>query len=144
MNPSPRFLFDECLPAPAIKELAESHRIEFAALVPMLGEQGVIDDEWIPRLATEGRWVVITTDGGRQRSRGNKLPRLCREHEVTHVIITSSIHSKKAAEKLRILSESWDRIVKAVAAAPPGTRFKLRYKPAKGSNILRVVLERID
>lgn len=144
MNPSPRFLFDECLPAPAIRALAESHQTEFASLVAMLGEQGVVDEKWIPLIATEGRWVVITSDGGRQRSRGAKLPDLCREHNVTHVVITSSIHSKKTADKLRILSESWDRIVQAVTEAPPGTRFRLRYKPAKGSGILRVVLERVS
>lgn len=141
MSSPPRFLFDECLPGPAIVELAATHQIEFASLVALLGEQGALDNEWIPRIAAEGRWVVVTADGGKRGSRGGKLPHLCQEHKVTHVVISNTIHAKKTRDKLALISEKWEQIAEAVAKAPLGTRFRLRLKPARGSGILRVVLE---
>lgn len=142
MNPPPRFLFDECLSRPAVAELTTIKQIQSASLVDLLGRQGALDSEWIPRIAAEGRWVVITADGGKQRSRGGKLPRICREQGVTHVIVSSKIHAMRTQEKLEILLKVWDQIER-VAEAPPGTRFKLRFRPAKGSGLLRIVLERV-
>jgi len=142
VKPPARFLFDECLSRPAVEELASRKQFEAVSLVGLLGEQGVLDSEWIPRIAADGRWIVITTDAGKRPSRGGKLPRLCREHKVTHVVISSTIHRKRTQEKLEALVAVWDEIAR-LNEAPPGTRFKLRYRPAKGSGILKLDLERV-
>jgi hypothetical protein len=136
-----RFLFDECLSGPSVEELRGliPDCPEFDH-IPRKFRQGELDSEWVPSIAREGRWIVITADAGRKPSKGGKLPALCRDCKVTHILLSASIHALSTAEKQAIILSAWSQIAR-LGEAPAGARYKLRFRPAKGSGILRVVLE---
>ena len=144
MSPAPRFLFDECLGKPSVAQLQASlrstpncaHLCDFFA-------SGTLDNDWIPQIATEGGWIVITSDAGRKTNKGGKLPRLCKEFGITHVILTAALHRKPAAEKVAALVLAWDRI-EALAAEPAGSRFKLGYWAEKGRKAPTLKFRRVD
>ncbi|MBP3954006.1 hypothetical protein J8F10_01670 [Gemmata sp. G18] len=102
--------------------------------------QGIKDGDWIPQLAAEGGWVVISSDGAKQSGRGDKLPDLCRAFGITHIVLSPSLHSKRASEKSGAIANLWTQIESAVSAAVPGTRFVLRYKSKKGTNLVSLAL----
>jgi hypothetical protein len=86
-------------------------------------EPGTPDPEWLPRLAEEG-WIVITADRAK-RSGGPKLPFLCAQLGITHVLLSGRIHKQPQFEKAVCVASVWDEIV-AATAAPKGSRFILR------------------
>ena len=92
MNP-PRLMFDECVGKPAMEEIQRTISLsldeaEFKHVLDFQ-RQGVLDEDWIPRIAREGDWVVITADRGRRGSakKGEKLPVVCKQQGVTHVVL---------------------------------------------------------
>ena len=109
MTQRTRLLFDENFGKPAIERLARflsaggdddfpeiKHILEFQ-------EQGGLDEDWIPRMASEG-WVLITADRGKKmRGKGEKLPRLCVKYGVTHVILSRRIQQRKTFDKILTL-----------------------------------------
>jgi hypothetical protein len=133
MNPTTaRFLFDECLGKPIVEPLARlismgkgekpgvAHILDFTGM-------GTRDEDWIPRIARDG-WTVITQDGGRtpNKLRGKKLPRLCAEYAVTHVILSPAICQRYAFEKfLTVLSVWYQLIDMADDPANRGNRYAL-------------------
>ena len=141
---APRFLIDECIGKPsmmALKALVPDD-LEFAHICDIFG-QGAQDKDWIPQIAEEGRWVVITSDGGKKSNRGGKLPRLCEENGITHVVMSPSLHSKRADEKVAALVMVWDRLM-TLGNEVPGTRFKLQYRASKGTNALTLLLQKVE
>lgn len=139
-----RFLFDECVGKPVMEDI---HRLvgtaaEFTHICDYF-RQGILDIDWVPRIAAEGGWVVITPDGGKHSPRGHKLPDLCRDYGVTHVILSPTLHNKKSAEKAGVIVSMWPKIERLVEE-PPGSRFRLRYKETKGRAGLIVVLEKVE
>lgn len=127
-----RLLFDECLGRPAVDGLSRlvamgggekptvSHLFEFAP-------PGTRDEVWLPKLAVEG-WTVITADRGStaNKMRGEKLPRLCARHGVTHVLLSSSVHMRTSFEKLLTVMSVWYELLE-IAADPArrGERYAL-------------------
>jgi hypothetical protein len=126
-----RFLFDECLGKPLMETVRQTVPTE-AAFVHICDylSQGVLDTDWIPQIAREGGWVVITSDGGKHSKKGDKLPELCREHGITHVVLSATLHAKKSHEKVAAIIEMWEQI-EATVTAITGTRFQLQYKNTK-------------
>jgi hypothetical protein len=104
-------------------------------------KEGIKDNDWIPQLGKEGGWIVISGDRAKRANKGGKLPELCKQHGITHVLLSSTLHQKKAHEKLAALALIWNEIA-ALHEVPLGTRFILRYKETKAKGGLRVVLER--
>lgn len=104
--------------------------------------QGEKDEHWIPKLSAEGGWVVITADGGKQSKRGQKLPELCWEYGITHVVLSSTLHSKKSSEKVGILAALWSQI-EPLHEMPKGSHYHLRYRTIKGKNAVVVALEEV-
>jgi len=128
VNEPIRILFDENFGEPLVSALADflawyheplevRHLFQFA-------EESETDDVWIPRIAPAG-WTVITTDRAKQ-SGARKLPQLCCEYGVTHILISQSIHNSKQFEKVRAVVAMWPEIV-AASLGPKGRRFSLRY-----------------
>lgn len=101
---------------------------------------GVLDNEWVPKISDEGRWIVITADAGRKSNIGGKLPDLCSEYKITHVVFSAALHNKKVQEKAGALLMVWDKI-ELLNTEPPGSRFKLMFSQGK-KNVLRVVLKK--
>jgi hypothetical protein len=89
---------------------------------------GVKDKEWIPKIAAEGGWVVLSADRGRRNRTGElpheKLPFLCRLHRVTHVLLSGTIQGSSVFVKGQAVVAVWKDLVRT-AKAPAGTRFKL-------------------
>lgn len=141
-----RLLFDECLGRPAIERLSQlvamgkgekpeiRHVLESAAT-------GARDEDWIPQLAPRG-WTVITTDGGRtpNKRRGEKLPRLCACHAITHVLLSPSVHGRTSFEKLLTILSVWYPLLE-IASDPSrrGKRFVLEPLPTMVRGIGRLI-----
>jgi hypothetical protein len=129
-----RLVFDDCLSRIAVNALTTLARfsrgtVEFAHLADFT-TQGRLDDDWIPEIAGKG-WVLVTTDRGKQPSRGGKLPALCRKFSLTHVMLSAAMHNKNQFDKLRSLFEVWPDLVKT-SEAPPGSGYSLECT-AKGA-----------
>ena len=122
-----KLLFDENFGKTIIAALAALMR--FHRDPPLIAhtlerfQQGTVDDVWIPQIATDG-WTVFSADRAR-RCGGAKLPDLCAELGVTHILLTGNIHQLPQLEKMKHILFLWDDIV-ATSSAPKGTRFKLQ------------------
>jgi hypothetical protein len=139
-----RFLFDECIGKPVMEALRARLQtdVEFVHLIDLF-RAGEGDDVWLPRVAGEGGWIVITADGAKQSGKGPKLPELCRANEVTHVLLSTKFHTKTADEKVEGLVSLWEQLL-AVGNAQPGTRYHIRFRSRKGTTDgVRVVLEEV-
>lgn len=132
MTASPRFLFDECLSRLAVAQLRLDipNCPELAHLTTFFAE-GTKDQEWIPRLAEEGGWVVVTSDRGIKSRKLEKLPRLCVEFGLTHVLFSASLHVQPTLGKLNALKHVWMSLM-SVGEAPPGSRFLLHLRSRRG------------
>jgi hypothetical protein len=143
VTPPLKFLFDECIGLPIMQclELAVSGTYQFEHLCEKFSS-GALDNEWIPDLAKEGGWVVITGDGGRNSNKGGKLPELCLHYKVTCLILSPKFAQRKTADKLGALLSRWDHIVE-LHSKPAGSQFQLRFRESeKGTLSTAVVLLR--
>lgn len=113
---------------------------QFTHILELYG-QGAKDNEWIPTCAAEGGWIVISGDRAKRNNPGGKLPLLCREKGVTHVILSAAAHQLRVADKLSLLQLMWPQITET-PKAKPGTRFKLQFQQL--STGLRSVLINVD
>lgn len=90
------------------------------------------DEDWIPRLGTEGGWIVITSDAGRNSKKGQKLPELCLIHRVTHVILSGTLNQMPTLEKIKSIATAW-AFFEDVFSSPPGSRYFMRLKTQRGN-----------
>lgn len=99
------------------------------AYLPDLVGSGQKDETWVPTLSEQG-WIVITADRGKQTKGGatKKLPAICVELEVTHVVFGKSIHELPLNKKLRTLIGLWDDMVNLVATEAKGVRIQIDRK----------------
>lgn len=96
-------------------------------------KSGEKDEVWIPRIAS-GNWVVISFDRGKCYG-GRKLPDICVEKGVTHILVSATTHKSNRFEKLRAILAFWPRIARA-AQAEKGSRFYLRYDSRQEAGIV--------
>jgi hypothetical protein len=127
--PNARFLFDECLARPTVEGIiADSLRLHGAAaeVAHLLTKfpPGTADSIWIPEIAKEGGWVVITCDRGMHSRVGEKLPLICRHFCVTHVLMGPALSRRTMRWRAVAIQSVWDELIE-VAAAPAGTGFAL-------------------
>jgi hypothetical protein len=127
-----KLIFDECLSAPILESLKSFLQtagvsLTFKGIVEHQ-RSGVTDKDWIPKIALEGGWVVISSDRGKRRGGeppDEKLPFLCRKFRVTHVLLSGSIHSEKAFVKGQAIVAVWRELL-TVTSATRGTRFQIK------------------
>ena len=132
MTPSGiRFLFDENFGKPLVLTIERllldfGHAEDQATVRHVLDfqQQGIWDEEWIPRLATE-KWTVVAADLGRRGGlkKGRKLPGLCIEYGLTHFLLSSAVHTRKSFRKLLTILSVWHELISLARDAPPGSRF---------------------
>ncbi len=91
-------------------------------------EKGTPDDEWIPQLSKDN-WIIISTDRG-QKYGGPKLPTICKKLNISHILISASLHKEKQFEKARAIVYVWPEII-GIPNDPPGTRYSLHYSSHK-------------
>jgi hypothetical protein len=104
---------------------------QFAHIRDYFGEK-TPDSLWVPKMAEEGGWIVITSDGGKQSKKGDKLPELCEEHGVTHVVMSQKLHHKRSHEKIAAVVSLWEQIA-TLDSVPVGKGFDLRFRSHKGA-----------
>ena len=132
-----KLLFDENFGKPlveALKQLLSFTReaVEVQHIIE-LRHGGVPDTDWVPTVAGSD-WLVLTCDRG--KSAGPKLPQLCRDARVTHVLISGSLHNSPQFEKARAVLVVWPALV-AAASAEAGTRFALRYSHSRQPTLVK-------
>ena len=127
MNGSIKLLFDECLGKPLLKDVQkllawDDPPPEFGHLLDYF-TQGVCDSVWIPLVAKDG-WVIITADRAK-KSKKIKLPEICLNFKITHILLTGSIVRLKQSQKANAIIAVWEDIKKC-PTAPKGSRFNLQ------------------
>jgi hypothetical protein len=127
-----KLIIDECLSEPVVESLRPflvKAGVSFdLQSVVKYQREGVADKVWIPKIAADGGWVVISSDRGKRNKSekvDEKLPYLCRLHRVTHVLLSGTIHNEKAFAKGQALVAVWQQLLEA-GDVKRGTRFKLR------------------
>jgi len=126
-QPLPKILFDECIGKPHSEHLAKFVAISDDANAEVrhvldFQPQGVLDEEWIPRIKDEG-WTIITQDRSRQRGgKGAPLCRVCLASKVTHVILSRRVGERRSFDKMMTVLNLWYEII-AATSAPAGTRY---------------------
>lgn len=134
MTQNPKFLFDECsLGRPSVKALKQlvgfsGDDAEVAHVIDKYGT-GAIDEEWIPQASEEG-YTIITADAGKHRSKGEKLPIVCEQYRVTHIIFSRALNRFSSFGRQRAIVDNWEQLVKT-AEAPNGSRYSLRVTNVK-------------
>lgn len=130
MLPS-KFLFDENTGAPfvgAFRSIAALDRrglAEIAHTIERFGKSAK-DADWIPKIKDEG-WLLISEDRGRNSAAGDRLPQLCYQHKVTHILVLPALLKRGGQfEKMRALLAVWPEL-HGLAQATPGTRARLKY-----------------
>lgn len=125
-----KLLFDECVGKPHVDGIARLAQMDLSDERPEVRhilefqQQGVWDEQWIPRVASEG-WILITADRGKKGpKKGEKLPRLCVRHRITHVVLSTGMHRRKSFEKMLAILSVWYVLLK-LRDAPPGSRYQL-------------------
>jgi hypothetical protein len=133
-----RLLFDDCLSKNAVRALADIAQFSRGAVevshLANLDSEGDLDDDWIPRLTGAG-YLLVTTDRGKKKSRGGKLPILCQRNGMRHVMMSAAVHNLNQFDKLRALFVVWPHLVDA-SAADAGAGFVLRKKQASGFELV--------
>jgi hypothetical protein len=131
MTPLARFLFDENTGAPfvallkRIAELDRRHPCEIGHTIELFG-RAAKDREWVPKLG-KSNWIVVSEDRGKNSASGDKLPVLCLQHGITHVLVLPSLlRNGGQFEKLRALLAVWPRMLDLVGT-PKGSRWRLKY-----------------
>jgi len=125
-----RILFDECVGKPVLDAIRPVLRLRTETFemehVLNFQEQGVADEDWLPKYAGEG-WIIITADRGMGGlSKGEKLTIVCRKLAMTHITLSSKVHHKNNFDKTVAILSVWNDIINRVIHAEGGTRFSLR------------------
>jgi hypothetical protein len=96
-------------------------------------KQGIDDDRWVPEIAKEGCWIIISGDRSKQNKskkskhyRGEKMRVVCKQYNVTLVEMSQKIHHLPTMKKIALLLLVWSDLMK-VAEAPPGSRHLIRF-----------------
>ena len=89
--------------------------------------QGIEDQDWIPKIAEEGGWVVISPDKGKHSRVEERLPALCLEYGITHLLLSAKVHDKSAEEKIKAVCDLWVQI-EALADLANGSRYHMKIR----------------
>jgi len=124
-----RLLFDENMGRNVVRaldgilRLDRDHAVEVVHILDFV-QQGESDDVWIDKLS-ELKPVVFSRDKGRKHPR---LPQMCSDLGVTHVICTPGMQKVSSFEFARAVVRLWPEIV-AAAEDAPGTRYRFAPGP---------------
>ena len=133
-----RILFDDCLSKKAVQALADIAQFSRGAVevshLASLDSEGDLDDDWIPRFSGDG-YLLVTTDRGKKKSRGGKLPIICQRNGMRHVMMSAAVHNLNQFDKLRALFTVWPNLLSA-ANAVPGAGFVLRKRQSHGFELV--------
>ncbi len=123
-----KFFFDNCVSsriAAAVRALADLQHLEIVHLREKFPEE--IDDiEWIPKLAAEGEWVIVSGDERISRSRAEKAA--WRESGMTAFFFASGFANKSRWVQAEIVMRWWPQIVLQAQRCATGSGFLMQHK----------------
>jgi len=85
-------------------------------------DPGTNDTDLIDSLVGRGDCIIISGDTGRDEPR---LPQVCQQKNITHIILSSSVHHATKFERARAVIMLWPKILKTFDA-PPGSRYQIQ------------------
>ena len=95
-------------------ELQTKHQSDF-------WNPGTKDSQWIPILAQEKDWDILTADRGKN-SKLDKIQVICSHYKVTHISMTPALINAGFKHQKHALLTLWPQIMR-VRFLPVGTRF---------------------
>jgi hypothetical protein len=95
--------------------------------------QGVKDRIWIPEIAAEGGWIVVSMDRGMHSRVSERLPLICQAFRVTHVMLSSGLGKRTMYYRALAIEDRWSHLIEA-ASHPAGTGFSLRMHETQKSH----------
>ena len=124
-----RFLFDECLPQRVVEgQLAESLHLHApdAVIAHLFSKfsSGVKDTFWIPEIAKDPGWIVVSMDRGKHSRVEERLPLICEKFGVTYVVLSAGLEKRTVYFRAIAIQACWPGLIRA-ASSPPGTGFVL-------------------
>jgi hypothetical protein len=135
-----KLLLDECLGHPLVEDLAKllswDHPQPTIHHLSRYFSAGTVDSVWIPQISAEG-WIVLTGDRG--KNKGDKLPAICVQYGVTHILMGSSLLHVRQIQKVTAIVAVWEEIKKC-PDAPKGSRFTLRLNEHRYPSLRQVAL----
>lgn len=96
------------------------------------------DETWFPHVKDDG-WTILAGDRGKKSGKGKKLPDLCAQYGVTHVLLGPVVHDRPLFPKLLTILSVWHEVIDA-ANGPRGLRFQIEPNGMKPSHCGRGVL----
>jgi len=93
-----------------------------------IAEPGTNDSEWTNNLG-HGNCIVISGDQGKKRPR---LPEICQQKNITHIILSSNVHKETKFERARAIIILWPKILDTFADSP-GSRYQIQKDSSRTS-----------
>ena len=91
---------------------------------------GTPDPKWLEVIRNDPSWIVITKDAGVNSAR-DKLPMICREWGITHVVFTGGIIQKGFLTQKNAITGVWEQLFH-LHRLPSGSQVKLGEVTRKG------------
>lgn len=141
-----RFLFDECISWKVVEDqLTASLELYSpgATLVHLRKKftPGTKDRVWIPQIAEEGGWIIISMDRGKHSNVPDRLPLICQRVCVTHATLSGGLAKRSMYFRATAIEACWPALVSA-GSDPPGTGFRLSMKES-ASGVVSFRLQKI-
>jgi hypothetical protein len=77
------------------------------------------DPDWVRMLASEStEWVVITADRGINSRRSQKLPLICRQYDIRHILFTGTLLTRGTLHHKQAIVSVWLDIIDFCRTAP--------------------------
>lgn len=145
MTQALRLVFDDCISKHAAKKLGElasfSRGLVEIAHLATLNLEGQLDDDWIPVIGASGH-VAVSSDRGKNPSKGGKFPILCQRHGVIHIMLSTGVHKLNQFDKIRAVLSVWPKIIRA-SRGDAGCGYSLRMHNEHAFDLMAVA-PRID
>jgi hypothetical protein len=93
---------------------------------------GLEDDEWLKKVKDDN-WIIVSCDRAK-RYGGPKLPIICKELGIRHILVSSGLHKDKQFEKARAVVYTWPEIL-GINNFPKGSKFVLRYNTSRNPTL---------
>lgn len=127
-----RFLIDECLAPTLIQSYLKPHvevtedAVEFTYFKDKFGPNSTWKDrDFVPELAKDGRWVILSSDLSKNGPRLDSMRIACRTHKQTLICLSSAIYQSKLEGYGPQFTMHWANIMQA-AAGPRGGQYQIR------------------
>jgi len=119
-----RLFLDECCSSRLVDDLKEFFAIDYPDTEIMhltkSFPRGTDDSVWLSKIDPD--WIVVTQDKGRAAS--NKLPMICQEKSITHVVFTAAVITSGYSGQKAALAACWEQLF-LLRKLPGGTCVKL-------------------